>query len=420
MPEKQKKNIFNILGPGFISGAADDDPTGVAAHMQSGAQFGYGMLWTALFTLPFMVAIQEMCGRIGLVTGKGLAGVIKQTYSKSLLYVIVVLLLVSNTINIGADLGVMAASMQLLVPIPFAFLLFGIASFILFLEVVISYRIYAQFLKYSAILLLSYAGVAFAVKQDWTQIFFATIIPNIELNKSFLLGLLAILGTNMSPYLFFWQANEEVEEEVASNKLRMMGRGTPKINMGDVNAMNTDTKIGMIFSNIIVFFIMIAAASTLGQSSIASIETPAQAALALKPIAGNFASLLFAIGIIGSGLLAVPVLAGSASYALSESLGWKEGLYRNFKQAHGFYGVIIAAMLIGLLVNFLPISPFRMLIYSAALNAIIAPPILVLILLISNNKNIMGRFTNSATSNVLGIFIITLMTAVAVGFFAFL
>lgn len=413
----KKKTLFSFLGPGFISGASDDDPTAIATYTQSGAQFGYGMLWTAVFTLPFMATIQEMCGRIGLVTGKGLAGVIKQHYSKNLLYFLVTLLLVANTINIGADLGAMAASAQLLVPIHIAFWLIGITAFILLIEIFISYRVYAQFLKYLALVLLSYVAVAFMVKQDWTQIFIATFIPHIELNKAFILGLLAILGTNISPYLFFWHASEEVEEEVAHHQLRMTGRGAPKINIGDVKAMKLDTRIGMIFSNIVVFFIGIAAASTLGKSQIINIETPAQAAMALQPIAGEFAFLLFAVGIIASGLIAVPVLAGSTSYALSESLGWKEGLYRKFKQAHGFYGVIVVATLIGLLINFTPINPFRMLIYSAALNAIIAPPILVLILFISNNKKIMGQFTNSVASNTLGIFITLLMVVAALGFF---
>lgn len=414
---KQKiKKLFKYLGPGFITGASDDDPTAIAAYTQAGAKFGYGQLWTALFTLPFMIAIQEMSGRIGLVTGKGLAGVIKAHYSKKLLYGAVFLLLIANTINIGADLGAMAASGQLIFKIPFIFWLIGITIFTLLMEIFISYKTYAKFLKYLALFLLSYVIVAFLVKQEWHQIFFSTFIPTISLNKIYLLSLLAILGTNISPYLFFWQAGEEVEEEVAGRKIKMMGKGTPKTGKSDIKKMNLDTTIGMIFSNIIVFFIAIAAASTLGKYGITDIQTADQAALALQPLAGNFASILFAIGIIGSGLLAVPVLAGSASYALAESFGWQEGLYRKFKQAHGFYGVIAVATLIGLLMNFISISPFQLLIYAAALNAIIAPLLLIFILFISNNKKIMGELTNSPLSNIFGWFITIIMAVAALSF----
>jgi len=251
---KQKiKKLFRYLGPGFVTGASDDDPTAIATYTQAGARFGYSQLWTALFTLPFMTVIQEMSGRIGLVTGKGLAGVIKAHYSKKLLYIAVFLLLIANTINIGADLGAMAASGQLIFKIPFIFWLIGITIFTLLMEIFISYKTYAKFLKYLALFLLSYVVVAFIVKQDWHQIFFSTFIPRISLNKIYLLSLLAILGTNISPYLFFWQAGEEVEEEVAGEKIKMMGRGTPKTSKADVKKMNLDTIIGMVFSNIVVF-----------------------------------------------------------------------------------------------------------------------------------------------------------------------
>ncbi len=414
---KQKiKKLFKYLGPGFITGAADDDPTAIVVYTQAGAKFGYGQLWTALFTLPFMTVIQEMSGRIGMVTGKGLAGVIKAHYSKKLLYGAVFLLIVANTINIGADLGAMAASGQLIFKVPFIFWLVGITVFTLLMEIFISYKTYAKFLKYLALFLLSYVIVAFIVKQDWHQIFFSTFIPRISLNKIYLLSLLAILGTNISPYLFFWQASEEVEEKIADHKIKIMGRGMPKTGQADIRKMNLDTIIGMVFSNIIVFFIVIAAASTLGRYGIANIQTADQAALALQPLAGNFASILFAIGIIGSGLLAVPVLAGSASYALAESFGWKEGLYRKFKQAHGFYGILTIATLIGLLMNFISISPFQLLIYAAALNAIIAPLLLIFILFISNNKKIMGEFTNSPLSNIFGWFITIIMAVAALSF----
>lgn len=417
MSLKQKvKKLFKYLGPGFIAGASDDDPTAIVAYTQAGAKFGYGQLWTALFTLPFMTVIQEMSGRIGLVTGKGLAGVIKTHYSKKLLYIAVFSLLIANIINIGADLGAMAASGQLLFKIPFIFWIIGITVFTLFMEIFISYKTYAKFLKYLALFLLSYVVVAFIVEQDWRQVFFSTFIPNISLNKAYLLCLLAILGTNMSPYIFFWQADEEVEEKIANHKIKVMGRDIPKTGKADIKKMDLDIAIGMIFSNIIVFFIAIVAASTLGKYGITDIQTADQAALALQPLAGNFASILFAIGVIGSGLLAVPVLAGSASYALAESFGWREGLYRRFKQAHGFYGVIIIATLIGLFMNFISISPFQLLIYAAALNAIIAPILLVFIIFISNNKKIMGKHTNSLLSNILGWLIAIVMAIVSIAF----
>lgn len=407
-----------MLGPGFITGASDDDPTAIATYTQAGAQFGYGLLWTSLFTFPFMSAIQEMCGRIGLVTGKGLAGVIRRHYSPWLLSGAVILLLVANTINIGADLGMMAASAELLIDLPFAFWLIAITIFILTLEIFLSYKIYARFLKYLTLTLLSYVAVALLVKQDWREVFTSTLIPSFVLSEGYFLSLVAILGTNISPYLFFWQASEEVEEEVESGKLRAMGVGKPRVTKRDVRALRGDTIAGMLFSNIIVFAIGLAAAGTLGRQGLTSISTPAEAARALEPLAGSWASILFAIGIIGSGLLAVPVLSGSASYALAESFGWKEGLYRKFTKAHGFYGVITLATLVGLLINFLAIPPFQMLVYAAAINGLLAPPLLLLILVIANNKKIMGRFANSRWSNVLGLAIIALMT-LAAGFFLF-
>lgn len=410
------KKLLSILGPGFITGAADDDPTAIAAYTQAGAQFGYGQLWTALYTLPFMTVIQEACGRIGLVTGKGLAGVMKMHYSKRVLFAVVSLLLVANTINLGADLGAMAASGQLLVDVPFSVWLVGITTLTLVLEVFVSYQSYAKFLKYLTLFLLAYVAVAFLVRQDWTAIAFATLVPSVAFNKTYLLSVLAIVGTNISPYLFFWQAGEEVEEEVTHHQLRMMGKGMPRVGRADVKKMKFDTAIGMIFSNLIVFFIAVAAASAFGGAHIESIETPAQAALALRPLAGDFASALFAIGVIGSGLLAIPVLAGSASYALAESFGWKEGLYRKLKQAHGFYGIVAVATFIGLLLNFSPIHPFRMLVYSAALNAIVAPVMLVVILRIANSRKIMGEFVSSRLSNALVVLATILVGGATISF----
>lgn len=417
MEEKEKfklKNVFKAIGPGFISGAADDDPTAIAAYTQAGAQFGYKQLWTALFTFPFMTVVQEMSGRIGMVTGKGLAGVIKNHYSKFFLYLAVTILLVANIINIGADLGAMAASGQMLLGIPFIFWLVGMTVFTLIMEIFISYKAYAKFLKYLALILISYVAVAFIAKQNWTIVAFSTFVPYISWDKAFLLNLVAILGTNLSPYLFFWQADEEVEEEIAHHQIRSLGRGVPKTSNSDFKKLRLDTGAGMLFSNVIVFFICIAAASTLGIHKIIDIQTPTQAAEALRPLAGNFAYILFAIGIIGSGLLAVPVLAASASYAIAESFNWKEGLYLKLKRAHGFYGIITIATVVGLLINFLSISPFQLLVYSAALNAVLAPPLLIFILFIANDKKIMGEHINSLISNIFGILITVLMSVASI------
>src|ERR1017187_1400447 len=411
------KRFLKVLGPGFVTGAANDDPTAIAAYTQSGAQFGYKLLWTSLFTIPFMTVVQQMCGKIGAVAGKGLAHVIKEHYSRKVLYGPVILLLIANIINIGADLGAMAATTQLLFKIPFTLLLLIITLGTLAIQIFIPYKNYVKYLKYLTLTLLSYIIVAFLVNQQWSEIALYTFIPHISFTKDYLLSVLAILGTNISPYLFFWQASEEVEEEVGTNKIKSMGEDTPRVTTGNINKLKIDTTVGMIFSNIIVFFICITAASTLGAHGITDIQTPSQAAKALLPLAGNLTFLLFTIGIMGSGLLAVPVLAGSSAYAVSENFGWKEGLYLNLKNAYGFYVVIAMATIVGLFVNFLGIMPFQMLVYAAALNAVLAPPLLILIILISNNKKIMGKFKNSKLANALGIFITLLMFIASVGFF---
>lgn len=414
---KKIKNFFRKLGPGFITGAADDDPTAIATYTQAGAQFGYGQLWTAVFAIPFMIIIQEMCGRIGMVTGKGLAGVIRKHYSHWLLSGAVILLLVANTINIGASLGAMAASAELIFNIPFIFWLLGLTVFILFLEIFLSYQVYARYLKFLTLTLLVYVVVALLINHDWDKVLRATFVPSIVFTEAFFLSLIAILGTNISPYLFFWQAGEEVEEAVAEGKLRTMGQGTPKVTKKDILSLRQDTTFGMIFSNVIVFSICLAAAGTLHQSGITSVSTPAEAARALEPLVGSWASILFALGVIGSGLLAVPVLSGSASYAMSESFGWKEGFYRKFNKAHGFYGVITLATLVGLLINFLSIPPFQMLIYAAAINGLMATPLLIFILFIANNKKIMGKYINNWFSNILAVIIIALMLLASIFFF---
>ena len=408
---------LKILGPGFITGAADDDPSGIGTYSQTGAQFGYGQLWTMLFALPFMIAIQEMCGRIGLVTGQGLAAVIKQNYSRSILAFCVGLLLVANAINIGADLGAMAAAAKMLAGGPFQVWVIGMTVVTLGLEIFVSYHLYAKVLKWLTLSLFAYVITPFVVKQPWGEIFYSTVVPHVEFSRDYLLNVVAIIGTTISPYLFFWQANQEVEELIDQHRPKSIDSneaGTAKSRAADrqIRRLREDTAAGMGFSNFIAFFIIATTASTLGAHGIKNIETAEQAAEALRPLAGSFASALFALGIIGTGLLAVPVLAGSASYAIAEAAGWQTGLYKKLNQAHGFYGVITIATLLGLLVNFTPIPPFKMLYYTAVLNGAAAPPLMVLILLIGNNERIMGRHRNGRLGNVLG-WTITIVMGVA-------
>lgn len=412
------KKFKRSLGPGFITGASDDDPSGIATYAQTGARFGYGQLWMTFFSIPFMVAVQEMCGRIGLVTGKGLAGVIRKYYSKKILYIFIMVLLVANTINIGADLGAMAAAAQLVTGLPFVMLLILMMALTLSLEIFIPYPTYAKYLKYLTLSLFAYIIAGLIIKQNWWEIISATFIPQFSLTREYVINIVAFLGTTISPYLFFWQADEEVEEEIATHKLERMGYGKPHINMRTIKNMQVDTFTGMVFSNVVSFFIIITTAATLGRTGITTIETADQAALALRPIAGDFAFILFALGIVGTGLLAVPVLAGSVAYAFAEAFHWRAGLYRKLQQAHGFYGVITIATLIGLLINFTPIKPFQLLYYAAIVNGLAAPPLIIGILLIANNKRSMGNKVNNITSNVFGIVIAVLM-ALASLFFIF-
>jgi NRAMP (natural resistance-associated macrophage protein)-like metal ion transporter len=406
------KKLFKKIGPGFITGAADDDPSGVATYSQTGAIFGFSQLWIALFSFPFMVVIQQMCGRIGMVTGKGLAGVIRTHYSKPVLYFAVSLLVIANTINIGADLGAMATSAQMLIGLPFLFWLFLITGLIIVLEVFVTYKTYSKILKYLGLSLLAYVLTAFIVKPDWGIIIKNTVLPQIRFSGDYLLNVVAILGTTISPYLFFWQASQEVEEEISDHKISDMGVGTPKVTRKNIFNMDFDTIVGMLFSQAIMFFIIITTAATLHANGITNIGTASQAAEALRPVAGNLAYLLFAAGIIGIGLLAVPILAGSSAYAVSETIGLKEGLSKKSGLAPGFYGVIAASTLIGMLINWLGIDPIKALYYAAALNGLAAPPLMVLVILIANNKKIMGKFANKRISNIVG-WIIVLVMAIA-------
>ncbi len=409
---KTLKKLLKIIGPGFVTGAADDDPSGVTTYSQTGAVFGFSQLWLALFSFPFMVVIQQMCGRIGMVTGKGLAGTIRTHYPKKVLYFAVSLLVITNTINIGADLGAMASSAQMLLGLPFIFWLCLITGSIILLEIFVTYKTYSKILKYLALSLFAYILTAFIVKPDWGIILKSTVIPQIQFTGPYLLNIVAILGTTISPYLFFWQTSEEVEEEISDGKITGMGVGKPKVTKKGVFNMDLDTIVGMLFSQAIMFFIIVTTAATLNAKGITDILTATQAAEALRPIAGDFTYLLFAVGIIGTGLLSVPVLAGSSAYAVAEMTGMREGLSKKSRMAPGFYGVIAASTLIGMAINWLGVDPIKALYYAAALNGLVAPPLMVLIILIANNKRIMGRFVNKRFSKIVG-WIVTIVMSIA-------
>jgi len=408
------RSFWKFLGPGLVTGAADDDPSGIATYSQTGALFGYGQLWAAPFSYPFMTAMQEMCGRIGMVTGDGLTGIIKKRYARSILWGAVALLLVANTINIGADIGAMAESIQLLAPIAFVPLLAALTIGMLALLVYVPYPSYARVLKYLSFALFAYVITGLLVERDWGVVLHATVVPHIEFTKAYVLNIAAFLGTTISPYLFFWQADEEVEEEIARGEVADMGSAPAQVSAREISDMRLDTATGMFVSNIVSFFIMLTVAATLGASGITSINTAADAAQALRPIAGEFAFVLFAIGILGTGLLAVPVLAGSVGYAIAEAAGWQKGLGKRFAEARGFYLMIAIVTIVGVLVNFSPVGSIKLLYYSAVLNGVLAPPLMILILMIGRDRSIMGAHANGTLSQTLGWIITVIMSLVGI------
>jgi NRAMP (natural resistance-associated macrophage protein)-like metal ion transporter len=399
------KKFFRIFGPGVITGAADDDPSGIATYSQTGAQFGYGQLWTALFMLPFQTAIQEACARIGAVTGKGIAAVIKEHYSTKVLYAVVLLLLTANIINIGADIGAMAEAAHLIIPVNFGILALLFTSIILLLEIFITYKKYARILMWLCLSLVAYPITVFIVTQPWVTLLKATFIPHLEFNFQFLFIITGVLGTTISPYLFFWQASQEVEEESARYLINR--DGVPHISKQFMRNLRIDNFIGMLFSEVGTWSIIVVSATVLHAHGVKDIKTAADAAKALEPLvhtfshAGYIAKLIFAIGVIGLGLLSVPVLAGSAAYALSETFNWKKGLSLKFKRAHGFYGVITIAILIGFGMNFIGIDPFKALIYAAVINGVVAVPLIFIICSIARSDGIMGHHKSGWLSNLL-------------------
>ncbi len=410
-----KKNPFNLLGPGFVTGAADDDPSGITTYSQAGAQFGLQLIWLAPFTFPLMAVVQEMCARIGLVTGRGLASNIRKVFPSSIVFLLTSLLLIANTINIGADIGAMVASISLLVPnANVVFLLLLVTLLSLALQVFLPYHVYAKYLKWLAFVLIFYVFAALATTIDWAEVMHFTFLPHISFTPEFFLILTAILGTTISPYLFFWQTSQEVEEQIDAGKNTLALRKitlTPR----SLSAMRADVWVGMFFSNLIMFFIILATSVTLFKSNITDIKTAADAANALRPFVGDAAYFIFTIGIIGTGLLAIPVLAGSSAYAVSESLKKNEGLSKKWYEAKVFYMVIVASMIIGLSINFLGINPMSALVWSAVVNGAVAPFILVAIILISQSKKIMGKHKNNLVTTTVGLFVVAVMFVSSVG-----
>ncbi|HEX9331104.1 MAG TPA: Nramp family divalent metal transporter [Anaerolineales bacterium] len=399
-PWGKLKAYLKVLGPGLITAASGDDPSGIGTYSQTGALFGYAQLWTALFTFPLQAVIQEICARIALQTGRGLAANIRKYYPKPTLYFYVFLLFIANTITIGADLGAMAASAHLLFGLPVLFWLVGMTILTAVLEIFLSYQQYAKVLRILTLTLLAYVLGAFFTSQDWGQALRNTLIPTFHFDRKYLLNLVAILGTTITPYLFFWQASEEVEEEIdEGRKTEKQRKGVSKI---ELKWMRTDVTSGAFLSNIVFWFIIVTTASTLNHNGIFNIDSAPKAAEALRPLAGDFAYVLFAVGIIGTGMLAVPILAGSAAYAVAETFKFREGLYLKLPQAPAFYGVIVLATLIGATINLIGINPILALYYAAVLNGLVAPLLLLMIMLISNNRKIMQTQTNGRTSNILG------------------
>jgi len=385
-----KASLFlKTLGPGLITGASDDDPSGIGTYSSVGAHFGFSILWMAAYLLPIMMAIQEVCARIGIVTRKGLAGVLLEHYRRKVVLGIVLLLIIANVVNIGADIGAMAASLEMLTQCNFSFAAIFFAVLIVLCEIYIPYHLYVKVLKWLTLSVFAYIIAGFIVKPDWFNLLGDSLIPQITFSEEYIFAMIAVFGTSITPYLFFWQTSEEVEE----SKLIRLGLDGPAIH-NRIRLMRTDVAAGMILANMVFYFIVLTAAQVLFRNGITNIESAEQAALALKPLAGQYAYLLFACGIIGTGLLAIPVLAGSGAYALAELMEWEEGLEHKFYQAKAFYLVIAFSVIVGLALNFIRINPITALYYSAYLNGIIALPLLVVIMVVGNDSKIMGDETN--------------------------
>ncbi|MFN3458834.1 MAG: NRAMP family divalent metal transporter [Novosphingobium sp.] len=414
--EAEKRSALEVLGPGLVTGAADDDPSGIATYSQVGAQFGYALPWPLLFSLPLMAAIQEVCARIGASTGRGIAQNLKEHYPRPLLRFVVLLLLVANVINLGADLGAMGAALGLIVPGPVlpATIAFGLVSILL--EVFVSYSRYASVLKWATLSLFSYFAVVMLANVDWYAAIKGTVVPAFSFDSDHAMALVAVLGTTISPYLFFWQSAQEVEEQHRRHVKPLMV--SPKTAGAELKRIRTDTLVGMSFSNLTAIVIVIATAATLHQAGITQIDSAVEAATALRPLAGDLAFALFALGIISTGLLAVPVLAGSAAYAVAETFGWREGLDQRPHEAKAFYAVITLSTLAGVAMNFLSINPMKALYWSAVVNGLLSPPLMIVTMLIASNRAVMGELVITRGLAIGGWISTAVMTVVAVMFLA--
>lgn len=400
MAIEREQSFLAKLGPGLITGAADDDPSGIGTYSQVGAQFGYGLSWSLLFSLPFMTVIQDVAAQIGAVTGRGIAANLRRHYPKPLLWCAVTLLLFANVINLGADLSAMGAVMQMLLGGEVVAYTIGFGLICVLLEMFLSYRQYAAVLKFTTLSLFAYVAVVFTVHVPWGEALHSLIIPHIELTTAFATGFVAILGTTISPYLFFWQAAQEIEEERRHHSKPLYV--SPREAGPEMARIRQDTLIGMVFSNVVAIFIVFAAAATLHVKGITTIQTASEAAQALQPVAGRFAFVLFAVGIVGTGLLAVPVLAGSAAYAVSEMVGRPASLDSKPNRARLFYGTIAATTLAGALLQYVGLNPVRALYWSAVINGVLAAPLMVLMMMIVTNPRAMGHLTLGRRAAILG------------------
>jgi NRAMP (natural resistance-associated macrophage protein)-like metal ion transporter len=412
-----KKSFLQKLGPGLITGAADDDPSGIATYSQVGAMFGYSMMWLMLLSYPLMIAIQEICARIGRVTGVGLAANMRKHYPAALLYAIVSLLCLANVFNLGADIGAMGAAAQLLLGGSLIPYVIGFSVVSLLLQMYVRYTQYVKYLKWLTMVLFAYVLTAFVANVSWEEALRATFVPSLTFNVKYFTALIAVLGTTISPYLFFWQASEEAED-VRDNRKEHPLKWAPWQARKQFERIRVDTVLGMAFSNVISLFIILTTAATLHAAGITDIQTSAQAAKALEPLAGRFASVLFAVGIVGTGLLAVPVLAGSAAYGVAEAFKWRASLERQPHEAKGFYGVLAVATLIGLALNFVGINPIRALFWSAVMNGVVAVPLMVVTMLMAVNPKVMGQFTLPLRLRVFGWIATLVMLAASIGLFA--
>ncbi|KWK50913.1 iron transporter [Burkholderia stagnalis] len=417
-PDSADTSWLSKLGPGLITGAADDDPSGIATYSQAGAQFGFNLLWTVLLTYPLMVAIQLVSARIGRVSGHGLATNLRRHYPPSLLYGVVILLLVANTINIAADLRAMGAAVNLLIGGPARAYTVALCAISLTLQIFVPYRRYVRVLKWLTLVLFAYVGVVFAVRIPWSTVALRTILPQFSPSADYITTLVAVFGTTISPYLFFWQASQEVEELNATEQQPLVKK--PAQSAATLGRIRVDTVVGMGFSNVIAFFIILTTAVTLHAHHVTDIQTAAQAASALKPIAGNLAFFLFGVGIIGTGMLALPVLAGSAAYSMAGTFGWKNSLALDAQLAKRFYGIIALATIVGLALDFTSLDPIKALFWSAVINGVTSVPIMVLMMLMATNPNVVGTFVAPLTLRILGWLSTAVMAAAVFAMFLFL